>query len=173
VHVSAYELYYAAFGAAPDKVFASQEQHPYVGGEFVWTGWDYLGEPTPFYSSRSSYSGIIDLAFVTVTIADRADIPVPRAKNRIRFSIDGPGEIVATDNGDPTSFESFQSKERNAFNGLCLAIVRARTPGRAAPLRGEGGPPDRGPGQAGTITLKAQSEGLTEATVTLRSETAR
>ena len=43
-------------------MFASQEQHPYVGGEFVWTGWDYLGEPTPFYSSRSSYSGIIDLA---------------------------------------------------------------------------------------------------------------
>ncbi|MCU0917245.1 MAG: beta-galactosidase, partial [Planctomycetes bacterium] len=47
-HVSAYELYHAAFGAAVDKVFASQEQHPYVGGEFVWTGWDYLGEPTPF-----------------------------------------------------------------------------------------------------------------------------
>ena len=60
--VSAYELYYAMFGASADKVFASQEQHPYVGGEFVWTGWDYLGEPTPFDSSRSSYSGIIDLA---------------------------------------------------------------------------------------------------------------
>ena len=43
-------------------MFASQEKHPYVGGEFVWTGWDYLGEPTPFDSSRSSYSGIIDLA---------------------------------------------------------------------------------------------------------------
>ena len=56
------KLYYAAFGASADKVFASQEQHPYVGGEFVWTGWDYLGEPTPFDSSRSSYSGIIDLA---------------------------------------------------------------------------------------------------------------
>jgi beta-galactosidase len=36
--VSAYELYYAAFGASADKVFASQEQHPYVAGEFVWTG---------------------------------------------------------------------------------------------------------------------------------------
>jgi beta-galactosidase len=60
--VSAYELYHAAFGASADKVFASQEKHPYVGGEFVWTGWDYLGEPTPFDSSRSSYSGIIDLA---------------------------------------------------------------------------------------------------------------
>ena len=60
--VSAYELYSAAFGSSADRVFASQEKHPYVGGEFVWTGWDYLGEPTPFDSSRSSYSGIIDLA---------------------------------------------------------------------------------------------------------------
>ncbi len=60
--VSAYELYSASFGSSADRVFASQEQHPYVGGEFVWTGWDYLGEPTPFDTSRSSYSGIIDLA---------------------------------------------------------------------------------------------------------------
>jgi beta-galactosidase len=61
-YVSAYELYTAAFGASADKVFASQDKHPYVAGEFVWTGWDYLGEPTPYYSARSSYSGIIDLA---------------------------------------------------------------------------------------------------------------
>src|SRR5213075_2944164 len=61
-YVSAYELYTAAFGASPDKVFASQDKHPYVAGEFVWTGWDYLGEPTPYSSARSSYSGIIDLA---------------------------------------------------------------------------------------------------------------
>ena len=61
-YVSAYELYTAAFGASPDKVFASQDKHPYVAGEFVWSGWDYLGEPTPYYSARSSYSGIIDLA---------------------------------------------------------------------------------------------------------------
>ena len=31
-------------------------------GEFVWTGFDYLGEPTPYYEARSSYSGILDLA---------------------------------------------------------------------------------------------------------------
>ncbi len=60
--VSAYELYTAAFGASPDKVFASQNMHPYVAGEFVWSGWDYLGEPTPYYTARSSYCGIIDLA---------------------------------------------------------------------------------------------------------------
>lgn len=60
--VSAYDLYTAAFGASPDKVFYAQDHHPFVAGEFVWTGWDYLGEPTPYYSARSSYSGIIDLA---------------------------------------------------------------------------------------------------------------
>jgi beta-galactosidase len=61
-YVSSYELYTAQFGASPDKVFASQDKHPFVAGEFVWSGWDYLGEPTPYYSARSSYSGIIDLA---------------------------------------------------------------------------------------------------------------
>ncbi|WP_443936788.1 beta-galactosidase GalB [Pedobacter sp. MW01-1-1] len=61
-YVSAYELYTAQFGSSPDKVFMMQDQHPFVGGEFVWTGWDHLGEPTPYYGARSSYSGIIDLA---------------------------------------------------------------------------------------------------------------
>ncbi|MBD0280495.1 MAG: glycoside hydrolase family 2 protein, partial [Flavisolibacter sp.] len=61
-YVSAYELYTAQFGASPDKVFASQDKHPFVAGEFVWSGYDYLGEPTPYYTARSSYSGIIDLA---------------------------------------------------------------------------------------------------------------
>lgn len=60
--VSAYELYSANFGSPPDKVFATQDRNRYVGGEFVWTGFDYIGEPTPYYTARSSYSGIIDLA---------------------------------------------------------------------------------------------------------------
>ena len=60
--VSDYGLYTAAFGASPDKVFAAQDQHPFVAGEFVWSGFDYLGEPTPYYAARSSYSGMIDLA---------------------------------------------------------------------------------------------------------------
>lgn len=62
LEVSAYELYTADFGASPDKVFAAQDTHPFVAGEFVWTGWDYIGEPTPYYNARSSYFGIIDLA---------------------------------------------------------------------------------------------------------------
>jgi beta-galactosidase len=272
--VSAYELYCAAFGASADKVFASQEKHPFVGGEFVWTGWDYLGEPTPFDSSRSSYSGIIDLAgfkkdrfylyqahwrpdfpmahilphwtwpermgqvtpvhvftsgdegelflngkslgrkkkgpneyrlrwddvvytpgtlkvvtykngnkwatasmktagnasslklepdrdkilangrdlsFVTIAVVDPSGLMVPRASDRIRFQIEGPGEIVATDNGDPTSFESFQSHERNAFNGLCLVIIRGKT------------------SQPGKIRLTANADGLKLGTASIQT----
>ncbi|WP_414829426.1 beta-galactosidase GalB [Alteromonas sp. H39] len=61
-HVSAYELHAVDFGSSADKVFKYMDKYPYVAGQFVWNGWDYLGEPTPYYSSRSSYSGMIDLA---------------------------------------------------------------------------------------------------------------
>jgi beta-galactosidase len=272
--VSAYELYAAAFGSSADKVFASQEKHSYVGGEFVWTGWDYLGEPTPFDQSRSSYSGIIDLAgfkkdrfylyqahwrpdfpiahilphwtwpervgqvtpvhvftsgdegelflngkslgrkkkgpyeyrlrwdeviyqpgtlkvvtwkdgkkwataemktagdsaklklesdrneiradgrdlsFVTVTVTDKSGITAPRADNRIHFEIEGPGEIVATDNGDPTTFESFRSHDRNAFNGLCLVIVRGKM------------------GNTGKIAITATADGLQAGRIVIKS----
>jgi len=263
--MSGYELYAADFGSAADKVFAAQDRNPFVAGEFVWSGWDYLGEPTPYYTSRSSYSGIIDLAgfkkdrfylyqsrwrpelrfahilphwtwpgregqvtpvhvftsgdeaelflngkslgrkkkgeyeyrlrwddvvyqpgtlkvvaykngkvwataevktageparlklesdrdtigadgkdlaFITVTVTDKNGLTAPRADNHIHFDIEGPGEIVATDNGDPTSFESFQAHDRQAFNGLCLVIVRAK------------------PGQAGTFRMTASAERL-------------
>lgn len=63
-YVSAYELYTSNFGASPDKVFSAQDEHSFVAGEFVWSGFDYLGEPTPYYDARtrSSYCGIVDLA---------------------------------------------------------------------------------------------------------------
>lgn len=273
-HVSSYELHAVDFGSSADKVFESLERHPFVGGEFVWTGWDHLGEPTPYYESRSSYCGIIDmagfkkdryylyqsqwlpefpmvhilphwnwserigeitpvhvftsgneaelflngkslgrkkkeryhyrlrwdsvtyqpgelkvvaykdgkqwaetfvkttdapakleassdrndinadgkdLAFITIKITDKNGYTVPRANHLIDFSIEGPGEIVATDNGDPTNMVSFSSNKREAFNGLCLVIVRS--------IRG----------QHGVIKLKATSGSLQVATVVIQS----
>ncbi|KAK6854863.1 hypothetical protein PG995_009051 [Apiospora arundinis] len=62
--VSSYDLYSEWWASgSPDKVFLMQDKYPYVAGEFVWTGTDYLGEPAPFDNqSRSAYFGIIDLA---------------------------------------------------------------------------------------------------------------
>lgn len=60
--VTAYELHAVDFGSSAEKVFGQIARHPFVAGEFVWTGWDHLGEPTPYYTSRSSYCGIIDMA---------------------------------------------------------------------------------------------------------------
>lgn len=274
-HVSSYELYAVDFGASADKVFGMIDRHSFVAGEFVWTGWDYLGEPTPYYQARSSYNGIIDLAgfkkdrfylyqshwrpdfpmvhilphwnwperigkvtpvhiftsgdevelflngkslgrkkkaefeyrlrwdeviyepgelkaiaykngeawaekvvkttgnasqllatvdqktiaadgkdlaFITVQISDEEGQLVPRANNLIRFRITGPGEIVATDNGNQTDMTAFPSHERKAFNGLALAIVR----GKAL--------------ETGDIIVTAESAGLKEARVQIRTK---
>jgi beta-galactosidase len=274
-YVSAYELYTAPFGASADKVFASQDKHPFVAGEFVWSGWDYLGEPTPYYLCRSSYCGIIDLAgfkkdrfylyqsrwrpelpmahilphwnwpervgeiipvhvftsgdeaelflnnrsigkkkkgayeyrlrwdsvkyepgilkviayrngkvwaentvkttgepaslmafadrneitadgkdlsFITIQVTDKDGLVVPVANHSIQFSIEGPGEIVATDNGDPSSLVSFRSLEREAFNGLALVIVRSLN------------------GEKGTIKVSARSDGLAISVVEIESK---
>jgi beta-galactosidase len=63
--VSSYDLYAPPWAYAPDVEFEAQDRNPYIAGEFVWTGFDYLGEPTPFgddtLPSRSSYFGIVDL----------------------------------------------------------------------------------------------------------------
>ncbi|WP_432710838.1 beta-galactosidase GalB [Pedobacter sp.] len=273
--VSAYELYTAQFGASPDKVFAAQDNHPFVGGEFVWTGWDYLGEPTPYYGARSSYSGIIDLAgfkkdrfylyqarwrpelrfahilphwtwpgregeatpvhvfssadeaelflngkslgrkkkasfeyrfrwddvkytpgelkvvsykdgkpwatgtvktvgaavtlqliadrniirsdgtdlsFVTVKVMDKDGNLVPDALHNITFAISGAAELVATDNGDPADLVAFPSRERKAFSGRALAIVRSL------------------PNKTGEIVVTAHAQGLAEGKLVLTSK---
>ena len=60
--MSSYDLYAPPWATPPDWEFKGQEQYPFVAGEFVWTGFDYLGEPTPYdRTSRSSYFGIVDL----------------------------------------------------------------------------------------------------------------
>ncbi|WP_200816396.1 beta-galactosidase GalB [Pedobacter nyackensis] len=296
--ITSYDVAKPGWGCSPDEQFRTNAKYPHLLGEYVWTGFDYLGEPTPYNSdetnllnfradaskkeelekqlalirknnppSRSSYFGIIDLAgfpkdrfysyqahwrpdfpmahilphwnwperidsitpvhvytsgdeaelflngkslgrkikapgkdfrlvwdkvmykpgvlkvvsykngklwatdvvkttgvmskltlsadrktiksdkddlcFITVKVTDESGLIVPRSNPSIRFSIEGPGEIVATDNGDATSFVSFQNHERPAFNGMALVIVKARK------------------GAKGIITVKAESKGLT------------
>lgn len=62
---SSYDLEYCSWSNIPEDDFVLQDDKPWVIGEFVWTGFDYLGEPTPYdenWPSRSSYFGMIDLA---------------------------------------------------------------------------------------------------------------
>lgn len=62
---SSYDTEYCSWSNLPDDDWAMQEDRPWTIGEFVWTGFDYLGEPTPYneqWPSRSSYFGIFDLA---------------------------------------------------------------------------------------------------------------
>ena len=294
--VSSYDLYAPPWANVVETEFALQRKHEYMSGEFVWTGFDYLGEPTPYkvdWPSRSSYFGIVDLcgfpkdryymyaaewgdqpvlhllphwnwsgrdgentpvicittyekaelflngkslgmrvkgefaadkldfsedegkirhgekaiylkdhisdyrlvwddvpyepgelkvvaydnsgnralekiiettsspfqivmssdrqeinsdgddlAFITLTTSDESGRFVPTADNQINFSISGPGELIALDNGDASSLELFQGTSRKVFSGMCLAIVRSIKD------------------QPGEIRLTAQSEGL-------------
>jgi beta-galactosidase len=291
--VSSYDLAYPAWASTPDQQFEMNDRYPAVLGEFVWTGFDYIGEPTPYSGdltgqgpasrryeetkkmleengvteipSRSSYFGIMDLAgfkkdrfyiyqahwrpdfpmahilphwnwperkglvtpvhvytsgdeaelflngkslgrkkkgqyeyrlrwddvvyqpgelkviaykngekwaedvvrttgksamlsmeadhksvtadgyelaYITVRIEDKDKLLVPRSKNQVSFSIEGPGKIVAVDNGDATSHEPFQASTRKAYNGMCLVIVKA----------------DKG--ATGSFKVKAASKGL-------------
>ena len=68
--LTAYELTAASWADIPEKEFERMRKHTFVAGEFVWTGFDYLGEPTPIRGNyrttdgreaRSSYFGIVDL----------------------------------------------------------------------------------------------------------------
>lgn len=301
--ISSYDLAYPFWATTPDQQWEMIDKYPGTFGEFVWTGFDYLGEPTPYYGdltgvkpesvmykriqemldkqgvkevpSRSSYFGILDLAgfkkdrfwlyqskwrpdlpmahilphwnwperkglvtpvhvytsgdeaelflngqslgrkkkgqyeyrlrwdevtyqpgelkvvaykngekwaenimkttgkpyqltmsadrpsiandskdlvFITVRIEDKDSLMVPRSKNQLNFSIEGPGRIVATDNGDATSHESFKSTSKKAYNGMCMVIVKAE---KAA---------------SGTITVKAESKGLKSSSARINIE---
>ncbi len=83
-----------------------------------------------------------DLIYITVKIEDKSKLLVPRSNNVLNFSIEGPGKIVATDNGDATSHELFQSETKKAYNGMCLVIVAAEK------------------SATGSFTVKTESKGL-------------
>jgi beta-galactosidase len=298
--VTSYDVAYPAWASTADQQFEINDKYPAVMGEFVWTGFDYLGEPTPYSGdltgqgpasrryeetkkmleengvteipSRSSYFGILDLAgfkkdrfylyqsrwrpelpmahilphwnwperkglatpvhvytsgdeaelflngkslgkkkkgefeyrlkwddvvyqpgelkvisykngvkwaedimkttgkasmlsvtadrptihpdgndliYITVRIEDSNRLLVPRSNNMVNFSINGPGKIVAVDNGDATSHDPFQASYRKAYNGMCLVIVKAEK------------------GATGSFNVNAVSKGLKGAAVTI------
>jgi len=61
--VSAYDNVAAYWGTSHEKAWLAVKNRPFLAGTFVWTGFDYLGEPVPYpYPARSSYYGIVDLA---------------------------------------------------------------------------------------------------------------
>jgi beta-galactosidase len=63
--VSSYDMECPPWATTPDTEFEKQDDLEFISGEFVWTGFDYLGEPTPYNEgtpARSSYFGIVDLA---------------------------------------------------------------------------------------------------------------
>jgi beta-galactosidase len=278
---NSFDLTCAGWASSPDAEFRGVDDNPFIMGEFVWTGFDYLGEPTPYgeeWPSRSSYFGIIDLcgipkdrfylyqsrwaqkktlhllphwtwpervgqvtpvhcysswdavelfvngvsqgwrhknernllnryrltwngvlyapgelravaydaagkpaaetvvrtageparlqlaaegegltadgddmAFVNVRVTDVAGVLCPRARNRVRFAVEGPAEIAAVDNGDATSVEPFASPDRPVFNGQCMVYLRARA------------------GKRGTVRLRAEADGLKAAELTLKA----
>jgi beta-galactosidase len=92
-----------------------------------------------------------DVAVIKVAIKDAMGRVVPIADNQVKFSIDGPGKIIGTGNGDPSSHEPDKATQRKAFNGFCLVLIQT----------------DK---TAGEIRLKASSETLKSAEVILKSE---
>jgi beta-galactosidase len=89
-----------------------------------------------------------DLSYVTVRIEDKNGNLIPNAENLVKFSVSGEGELVGVDNGNQISLEPFQAKQRKAFSGMCLAILKSSK-------------------KFGKIKLTAKSKGLKTARVTV------
>ncbi|HEU5397348.1 MAG TPA: glycoside hydrolase family 2 TIM barrel-domain containing protein, partial [Verrucomicrobiae bacterium] len=94
--------------------------------------------------------GFEKVAVVRARVVDAHGVEVPGADNRVTFSVSGPGEIAAVDNGDNRSHERFQTNERQAFHAECTAFVRA-TAG------------------SGKIRLTASAAGLEADSVTIKA----
>jgi beta-galactosidase len=82
-----------------------------------------------------------DVVYVYATVTDEKGNPVLTADNKVTFSIEGAGLIAAVDNGDLSSIEPFNAKERWAYKGTCIAIVKANA-------------------ATGTIKITARANGL-------------
>jgi len=92
-----------------------------------------------------------DVAVIRVAIEDAKGRVVPTANNLVKFSIEGPGKIIGTGNGNPTSYEPDKASQRMAFNGYCLVLIQSNE-------------------TAGEIRLKASSENLKGNEVVIKVE---
>jgi beta-galactosidase len=93
-------------------------------------------------------SGWDDVAFVTATVMDAKGVMIPNASDLITFKITGPGVVAAVDSADNSSHEPFQASERRAYQGRCVAVLKATAP-------------------SGKITLTASALGLGSASIKL------
>ena len=91
-----------------------------------------------------------DVVHVTVQVVDREGLTVPLAASLVRFDLQGPGTILALDNGDLADLTSPRATQYKVFGGMALAIVQSRP-------------------QTGRIRLTARSEGLKEAAIEIDS----
>ena len=90
-----------------------------------------------------------DVAHLTVTVVDANGVLVPTADNLIEFKVSGPGFVAAVDNGDNASHELFQTNSRRAFQGECIAMIKAKA-------------------STGRVTISATSPGLRTGSITIR-----
>jgi beta-galactosidase len=95
-------------------------------------------------------AGWDDVCRVTATIVDEHGVPVPGANDLITFAISGPGVIAAVDNADNASHELFQTNERHAFQGRCVAFIKAGAP-------------------SGKMIVTASASGLKSGSITLKT----
>jgi beta-galactosidase len=106
-------------------------------------------------------SGWDDVAFVSATVVDDKGVRVPDATDLITFTTTGPGTVVAVDNADNKSHELFQTNQRHACEGQCVAMVKARSSLPTSAKTGQIG------GTKGVITISASAPGLAAGTASI------
>jgi beta-galactosidase len=123
-------------------------------GKIVATGeLRTAGKPVKIVLSTETQKlspGWDNVAFVRAKIVDASGIEIPRADDLISFNISGPGVIAAVDSADSSSHEPFQATERRAFQGRCVAFVKAT-------------------GSSGKIVLTATAPGLVAGSIAIKT----
>ncbi len=90
-----------------------------------------------------------DVVQIQATVVDANGVPVPTATDEIAFSVEGPGAVVAVDNSDNSSHEAFQATHRRAYQGRCVAYIRATAAMGQISVRASSRPDRRRPDSAG------------------------